>query len=96
MTIDEDLVDLQPKPEDILLKQEQAGMITEVLKELPEHYTQALYLRYHQELSYKEIAVVLEVPVSRVKTYIHRGKDKMRQGLERRETLSGEGKPAME
>ncbi|MCO5388143.1 MAG: RNA polymerase sigma factor [Desulfosporosinus sp.] len=96
ITPDENTVDHQPGPEEVLLAKEQSTLLSEVLHELPEHYTQALYLRYHQELSYKEIAVVLEVPVSRVKTYIHRGKEKLRQNLERRETHGGEGQPAMD
>ena len=71
-------------PEEVWLAKEQASMLTEVLNELPKHYGQALYLRFRQELSYEEIALVLEVPVSRVKTYLHRGKEKLRQHLERR------------
>lgn len=96
MAQDDDMIDHQPSPEEILLAKEQAAILSEVLLELPEYYTHALYLRYHQELSYKEIALVLEVPVSRVKTYIHRGKEKLRQILEGREIHGGEGQPAME
>jgi RNA polymerase sigma-70 factor, ECF subfamily len=83
--LDENLVDHRPMPEEIWLAKEQASMLDEVLKELPEHYGQALYLRFRQELSYEEIAMILEVPVSRVKTYLHRGKEKLRKHLERRE-----------
>jgi len=90
MNLDEKTVDHLPNPEEILLAKEQALILSEVLHELPEHYTQALYLRYHQDLSYKEIAVVIEVPISRVKTYIHRGKEKLRQYLERRDIHGGE------
>lgn len=92
LTLDENLIDQQPRPEEIWLAKEQASMISKVLDELPEHYAQALYLRYHQELSYKEIAVVLQVPVSRVKTYIHRGKDRLRQHLERRDIHEEDGR----
>lgn len=84
--LDETLIDQQPRPEEVWLAKEQASTLQEVLNELPEHYAQALYLRYHQELSYNEIAVVLQVPLSRVKIYIHRGKEKLRQHLERRDT----------
>lgn len=84
LTLDDNIMDEQPRPDEVWLAKEQASMLVEVLKELPEHYAQALYLRYQQELSYKEIAVVLQVPVSRVKIYIHRGKDRLRQHLERR------------
>ena len=82
---DEALADQRPNPEEIVLAKEQKALFSELLHELPEQYGHALYLRYRQELSYKEIAVVLQVPVSSVKTYLHRGKEKMRQSLERRE-----------
>ncbi len=91
LTPDENLVDHQPMPEEVWLAKEQASMLAEVLSELPEHYRQALYLRFHQELSYEEIAFILEVPISRVKTYLHRGKEKMRQHLERRDIHEGDG-----
>lgn len=96
MAPDESMIDPQPSPEEAMLVKEQAEILSEVLHELPEQYAQALYLRYQQELSYKEIAIVLGVPVSRVKTYIHRGKEKLRQNLERREIHGGEGHPAMD
>lgn len=92
LTLDENLVDHQPLPEEVWLAKEQASMLAEVLKELPEHYGQALYLRFRQELSYEEIALILEVPVSRVKTYLHRGKEILRQHLERRDIVhEGDG-----
>ena len=91
LTLDENLVNHQPRPEEVWLAKEQASMLAEVLNELPEHYGQALYLRFHQELSYEEIALILEVPVSRVKTYLHRGKEKLRQHLERRDLHEGDG-----
>lgn len=91
LILDDNLVDHQPLPEEVWLAKEQASMLNEVLNELPEHYGQALYLRFHQELSYEEIALVLDVPVSRVKTYLHRGKEKLRQHLERRTIHEGDG-----
>lgn len=94
--LDETIVDHQPGPEEVSLVNEQASMLSEVLNELPEHYKQALYLRYHQELTYEEIALVLQIPVSRVKTYLHRGKEKLRQHLERRDFHEGVGQRAMD
>ena len=96
VNLDENLVDSQPRPEEVWLAKEQASMLSEVLNELPEHYAQTLYLRYHQELSYAEIALVLQVPVSRVKTYLHRGKEKLRQHLERRNIHDGDGERVMD
>ncbi len=96
LTLDENLVDHQPMPEEVLLAKEQATLLAEVLNELPEHYRQALYLRFHQELSYEEIGLVLDVPVSRVKTYLHRGKEKLRKHLERRNIHEGDGPGIMD
>lgn len=91
LSLDENLIDHQPMPEEVLLAKEQASLLAEVLNGLPEHYRQALYLRFHQELSYEEIALVLDVPVSRVKTDLHRGKEKLRKHLERRDIYEGDG-----
>ncbi len=77
-------VESSNSPEEEWIKKEKTFFIREVLEELPEHYRNALYLRYMQELSYEEIAQVLNVPVSSVKTYLHRGKEKLRQHMERR------------
>ena len=83
-TLDENLIDPQEGPEEAWLAKERAAQVEEVLAELPEHFRQALYLRYQQELSYEEISCILNIPVSSVKTHLHRGKEKLRQILERR------------
>jgi RNA polymerase sigma-70 factor (ECF subfamily) len=83
-TFDSILADGLPGPEEIWLAKEHALVINKILEGLPEYYRQALYLRYHQDLSYEEIAAVLKLPVSRVKTYLHRGKEKLRRELARR------------
>lgn len=84
LTFDEGIVDQYPGPEEAWLAKEQAINVQEILEELPEHYRQALYLRYQQELSYDEISMVLNIPLSSVKTHLHRGKEKLRQIMERR------------
>lgn len=82
--LNESLIDPQEGPEAVWLAKERANQIQEVLGELPEHYRQALYLRYQQQMSYEEISLVLKIPVSSVKTHLFRGKEKLRQILERR------------
>ncbi|CAA7600202.1 RNA polymerase sigma factor, sigma-70 family [Acididesulfobacillus acetoxydans] len=81
--IDDSIADREAGPEDRWLAKEEAEGLAGVLEKLPDSYRQALYLRYKQELSYEEIAQVLCVPVSRVKTYLHRGKQKLRREMER-------------
>lgn len=82
--LNENLIDPQKGPEEAWLAKERAGQMRQVLNELPEHYRQALYLRYQQEMSYDEMSIVLDIPVSSVKTHLFRGKEKLRQILERR------------
>ncbi len=48
--------------------------IEELLARLDERYRVALELRYMADRSYAEIAVIMDLPVGTVKTYIHRGK----------------------
>lgn len=81
---EENLADNLPGPEDLWLAKEESQGVAEILQVLPEHYRQVLYLRYHQDLSYEEIASVLKITSSRVKTYLHRGKERLRQELARR------------
>jgi RNA polymerase sigma-70 factor (ECF subfamily) len=92
LVLEEGIVDRQPGPEDAWLVKEQAMEVRGILEELPEHYRQALYLRYQQELSYDEISMVLNIPVSSVKTHLHRGKEKLRQVMERRKIHGRNGK----
>ncbi|AFL99080.1 MULTISPECIES: RNA polymerase sigma factor [Desulfitobacterium] len=91
LSIDENLVDHHVGPEEAYLAKEQALDVQAILEELPEHYRQALYLRYQQELSYEEISTVLNIPISSVKTHLHRGKEKLRQIMERRNGYEGNG-----
>lgn len=51
------------------------------MREIPEHYSTALLLRVQRELSYKEIADIMKVSESRVKTWIHRARTHLKQTL---------------
>jgi RNA polymerase sigma-70 factor (ECF subfamily) len=68
-----------------LLERERATLLATALDELPVMYREVLTLRFEEEMKIHEIAVLLEVPLSTVKTRLRRGLD----GL--REVLSGTG-----
>jgi transposase len=47
------------------------------IEELPDAWRQALVLREQQELSYKEIAELLEASEPQVKTWLHRARARL-------------------
>ncbi|WLD93572.1 RNA polymerase sigma factor SigW [Alkalihalobacillus sp. AL-G] len=49
--------------------------------QLPPKYRSAITLKYLEELSLKEISEILQIPVSTVKTRIHRGREALRKRL---------------
>lgn len=62
-----------------------ADGLERVLEELPRLQREVLLLRFRDDLSYAEIAVVIGCPVGTVKTRIHHAKHKLRESLERSE-----------
>lgn len=51
------------------------------IAELPERYRAVIVLYYLQEVSYPEIAEILELPLGTVKTHLHRAKRLLRQHM---------------
>ena len=71
------------KPEDVFEHRVQSNTIRESIQSLPEKYKDVLILRYQEELSYEQIAEILEVPLSTVETRIFRAKRMLREKLGR-------------
>ncbi|MBN6186500.1 sigma-70 family RNA polymerase sigma factor [Aneurinibacillus sp. BA2021] len=65
-------------PEHVYLHKEQADELRDYIARLPKKYGLVLILRYIDELSYKEIAEVLDLPLPTVQTHLHRAKKKLR------------------
>ena len=51
------------------------------LKQLPFEYREAIFLRFHEGLSMKELATILGISLSGAKMRVHRGVLKLRQLL---------------
>ena len=66
---------------DNVLHSELAGKIEEALAELPENQRTAILLCRQDELSYEEIAEVLDCSLSATKSLIHRGREFLKEKL---------------
>ncbi len=68
-------------PETELLLSETQGLIYEAIDSLPVKYRSVMILRYLQDLSLQEISDVLDMPVTTIKTRVHRGREFLRKKL---------------
>jgi RNA polymerase sigma factor (sigma-70 family) len=76
--------DSGPTPEVKLQRREAVERLEEVIADLPPHYRVITLLRHDQELSYEEIAEVLDLPLGTVKARIHRARNLIQQILRAR------------
>ncbi|WP_138494896.1 RNA polymerase sigma factor SigW [Paenibacillus pinistramenti] len=69
-------------PESEFLLSETQQIIHQAIDGLPAKYKTIMILRYLQELSLQEIGDILNMPVTTVKTRVHRGREFLRKRLE--------------
>ena len=74
-----------PAPEVDMVTGMDAGLVVEALQEVDEVYRVPLTLFYLQDLSYKEIAEMIEAPIGTVMSRLSRGKAQLRSALARKE-----------
>lgn len=75
-------------PEQLLTRATLDADLQAALDALPETFRQAVWLRDVEELSYAEIAQVLDVPIGTVMSRISRGRRALYQGLQERRGAS--------
>lgn len=68
-------------PVQLLEQKEQEALIRKAINSLPENQKVAFTLHKYDDLSYKEIAEVMELSVSAIESLIHRARLKLRQKL---------------
>jgi RNA polymerase sigma-70 factor, ECF subfamily len=78
------LVAKEPAALDRVLENERANRLGMALDELPLVYREVMTLRFEEEMKIEEIAQVLSVPLSTVKSRLRRSLEQMRNTLEAR------------
>jgi RNA polymerase sigma-70 factor (ECF subfamily) len=76
-----DVVDDSPLPYDWVELSETRELVRRALAGLPPSYRAVLTLRYNEDLTYEDIAQVLELPINTVRTHLFRAKELLRLRL---------------
>jgi len=83
----EELPSERPGPDDEAVTDEQAELVRRAVAQLPEHYRSVVVLRHYEDLKFREIADVLEVPEGTVKSRMAEALSLLNQSLKK--TMSG-------
>lgn len=71
-------------PESELILSDTQRIIHQAMESLPPKYKTVMMLRYIQDLSLQEVGDILGMPVTTIKTRVHRGREFLRKKLEHR------------
>jgi RNA polymerase sigma-70 factor, ECF subfamily len=80
-----DLVGTSKDPEGDLFEQSNRTEIVDAILKLPVKYREVIILFYYKDFSIHEISVLLSIAESTVKVRLHRGREKLKLGLDRLE-----------
>ncbi len=78
---DQPLVAAVNEPESILAGAQSSDALRRAIKELPSRYRAVIELRHYQEMSYAEIAELLEIPLSDVKSHLYRARKTLARSM---------------
>lgn len=81
LTVESQIAAEQELPEDQVVSMELQEWIQKEIDKLPPKYRSAIILKYMEDLSLKEIGEILDLPISTVKTRIHRGREALRKKM---------------
>jgi RNA polymerase sigma factor (sigma-70 family) len=80
-TVNLEIADDRPHPDEQLVRQEQRMSIFEAIESLPDKYRRVIVARHQEEKSYEEIAAELHIPVGTVKARIFRARELLKKKL---------------
>ena len=72
----------EPGPADVAETNEQHALLRSAVAALPDRQREAVALYAFEQMSYREIADVLDVPINTVKTLLHRGRANLARAME--------------
>ena len=73
-----------PSPEVILLQSANRKLVNQALEELPVVFREVIVMREIEDMSYKEIAAVVAIPMGTVMSRLARGRDMLKRAIETR------------
>jgi RNA polymerase sigma factor (sigma-70 family) len=73
-----DVVSDMLDPEERLIKEQKAELLSAVVKKLKPRYSTLIKYRYYKEMSYKEISDKMQVPLGTVKAQLFRSRELLR------------------
>jgi len=79
------LASSEPGPEGQIVLSDMQRRIREAIDTLPKKYKSVIILKYLHDMSLQEISDVLDMPVTTVKTRVHRGWEFLRRKLDQEE-----------
>ena len=72
-----DLKSDDPNPENMMIKKQRIAILRQIVDQLKPKYRDLVKLRYFKELSYEEIAELLELPLGTIKAQLHRSREQL-------------------
>lgn len=75
---EERIPDKEKSPNEELKQKNEAERVNAAIEQLPDKYQIVIQMRYTEDLSYKEIAEVLNLPINTVKVHLNRAKEKLK------------------
>lgn len=71
-----------PSPLDAAMAAEQSARMARVLGEIPAAYREVMTLRFQEDLTLEEIAIIVDAPLSTVKSRLYRGLEALKRRME--------------
>lgn len=80
-----ELEDESRTTDDLIMRKQRSQILREALDSLPEKYREIIKMRHVEELSYQEIAEILDLPLGTVKAHIFRARELLYKYLKDRQ-----------